>query len=132
MAYAATVEIVREGSRGLVVTVTETEAAAASEKEIVDTTTGFRPGPCRLRRCIAPPLSAGSAATRQPRLAVAAAATAGQVRYTATSTAVASTIDETMTVPVTLEGKLYHRSQVNAGADNSMVTVYHLITGWTD
>ena len=131
MAYAATVGIVREGSRGLVVTVTETEGAASSEKEIVDTTTGFRPGPCRLVRCIATH-SAGTAATRQPRLGVAAAATAGQVRYQATATAVATAINEQQAVPISCEGKLFHRSQPNAGTDNSMITIYHLTTGWTD
>ena len=131
MAYAATVDIKREGTRGLVVTVTETEGAAASEKEIVDSVTGFRPGPVRIVKCIATH-SAGSAATRQPRLGIAAAATTGQVRYQATATAVATAINEQLTQPVTAEGKLYHRSQVNAGTDNSMITVYHLLTGWTD
>lgn len=131
MAYAATVGIVKQGSRGLVVTVTETDGAAASEKEIVDSTTGFRPGPCLLIRCIAT-RSSGTAATRQPRLGVAAAATPIQVRYTATATAVATTIDEMVTKPVPCEAVLFHRSQPNAGTDNAMITVYHFLTGWAD
>lgn len=127
MAYAATVTVVDNGSQEQVVTITETDGAAASEVALVDTTTGrgVRAG-FRLERVIAT-RSAGTAATRQPRLAVAAAATASQIRYLATATAVATTIDDALrdTFPVSLgSSSLYHRSQPDAGTDNVMATTY--------
>jgi hypothetical protein len=108
-----------------VVTVTETEGGASSEVELV-TAGGDRPPRAgRLLRCIAT-RSAGTATTRQPRLGIAAAATTGQIRYQATTTAVGTTIDEQPTASVTYEGPaLYHRSQPDAGSDNAMITVYH-------
>jgi len=127
MAYAAVVTVVDNGSQEQVVTITETEGAAASEAEIVDTTTGrrVRPG-SRLERVIAT-RSAGTAATRQPRLAIAAAATAGEIRYLASATAVATTIDDALrsVFPIALgSSTLYHRSQPDAGSDNAMITQY--------
>jgi hypothetical protein len=132
MAYAAVVTVADNGSHEQVVTITETDGAAASEVEVVDSVTGRGPRPgSRLERVIAPPPSAGNAATRQPRLAIAAAATAGQIRYLATATAVATTIDDALrsAFPISLGGsKLYHRSTPDAGADNAMVTTYILST----
>jgi hypothetical protein len=131
MAYAAVVTVVDNGSQEQVVTITETDGAAASEVEVVDSVTGrgLRAG-SRLERVIAT-RSAGTAATRQPRLAVAAAATAIEIRYLATATAVATTIDDALRTvfPIALGGsKLYHRSIPDAGADNAMVTTYILST----
>jgi hypothetical protein len=127
MAYAVAVSVVDNGSVEQQVIITETDGAAASEVELVDTTTGrrVRPG-SRLERVIAT-RSAGTAATRQPRLAIAAAATAGQIRYLATATAVATTIDDALrdVFPISLgSSTLYHRSQPDAGADNAMITQY--------
>ena len=131
MAYAATVTVTDNGSLEQVVTITETDGAAASEVALVDSVTGrgVRPG-SRLERVIAT-RSAGTATTRQPRLAVAAAATTGQIRYMVTATAVATKIDDTdrNTLPAALgSSSLYHRSQPDAGADNAMVTTYILST----
>lgn len=126
MAYTATVTISRPSSRLTVVTVTETECGSTSETELV-TSAGDRPLRAgRILRVIAT-RSAGTAAARQPRLAIASAASSIQIRYQATSTAVGTTIDESPTAGPTYEGpSLYHRSQPDAGSDNSFVTVYHL------
>ena len=129
MAYAATVTVVDNGSLEQVVTITETDGAAASEVALVDTTTlrGVRAG-FRLERVICP-AATGTLTTRQPRLSVAAAATAGQYRYQATATAKATVIDDALrdTFPISLGSSLlYHRSQPDAGADNVMTTVYIL------
>ena len=123
---AVTVAVQRQGSLGWVVTITETSGGAAPEAELVDTVTGLRPPPAWLQRCIAT-RSAGTAATRQPRLGVAAAATTIQIRYQATAMAVATTIDDAVRTvfPIFCEGRLFHRSQWNAGADNDGVTIYH-------
>jgi hypothetical protein len=82
----------------------------------------------RLDRVICPPAT-GTLTTRQPRLAVAAAASSGQVRYQATVTAKATVIDDALrdTFPVSLgSSSLYHRSQPDAGTDNVMTTTYIL------
>lgn len=131
MAYAATVTVVDNGSREQVVTITETDGAAASEVALVDSVTsrGVRAG-SRLERVICP-AATGTLTTRQPRLSVAAAATAGQYRYLATATAKATVIDDALrdTFPISLgSSSLYHRSQPDAGADNVMTTVYILST----
>lgn len=128
MAYTAVVSVVSTGSLSCRVTITETEGASASEVELVDSTTGRRPLPGWLQRCVAT-RSAGTAATRQPRLGRAASATGADILYQATATAVATTIDDgaRTAFPILLgSGKLFHRSQPNAGSDNSMVTVYDI------
>jgi len=131
MAYAAVVTVADNGSQEQVVTITETDGAAASEVQVVDSVTGrgVRAG-SRLERVICPPAT-GTLATRQPRLAVAAGATSGQVRYQATATAKATVIDDALrdAFPISLgSSTLYHRSIPDAGADNAMVTTYILST----
>lgn len=127
MAYTAAVTVADNGSLEQVVTVSETEGAATSETPLVDTTSGrgVRPG-SRLERVICP-AATGTLTTRQPRLSVAAAATAGQYRYLATATAKATVIDDALrdTFPISLgSSSLYHRSQPDAGSDNVMTTTY--------
>lgn len=130
MAYIADVRITQPSAGEFVVTITETEAAASSEVELLDTGTGARlPYPGRIIRCITPP-STGTGATRQPRLAIAAGASTGQVRYEATATAKATKIDEQPVVSLTAESSLFHRSQAASGTDNACTTVYHYKVGW--
>jgi len=127
MAYTGTVSIIPKGSLAWDVVITETECGASSEVELVDSTTGAKlPAGVWLQRVIAT-RSAGTATTRQPRLGVAAAATASQIRYLATATAVGTTIDEAArtNMPVSLMGpRLFHRSIPDAGSDNSFTTIY--------
>lgn len=130
MAYTATVDITELSAGEYTIQIDETEVEATSEVELLDSVTGRRlPYPGRIIRCIAPP-STGTGATRQPRLAIAASASTGQVRYEATATAKATKIDEQPAVSLTAESSLFHRSQPASGTDNVCSTTYHYKVGW--
>lgn len=133
MAYAATVTVTRRtisGRRHYTVEVTETEAAAASEWSTaqaddlpaIGTITHFQAT-----------LTAGSAATIQPRLGKATGwANDTQGEITRQSTAAAHINDAGLvrySIPEGTVPRLFGRSTVNAGADNTVVTIIEIVEG---
>ena len=124
MAYAATVTVTRKGSE-ILVTVSETEAASGSEATITIGVTKFR-----VHRQICT-LSSGSGASVDPILGRATSLSGANVILD--NDAAAATADNSVTGGVTgysSDGILYHRSKVNTGTDNTVVSEYHLTVGW--
>ena len=124
MAYAATVTVTRKGSE-ILVTVSETEAASGSEATITIGVTKFR-----VHRQICT-LSSGSGASVDPILGRATSPSGANVILD--NDAAAATADNSVTGGVTgysSDGILYHRSKVNTGTDNTVVSEYHLTVGW--
>ncbi len=128
MAYANTVTVLKKGAEVLV-TITETEAGATSEPDAIDL------GYVRMRlikqECH---LTAGTGTTVDPILGKAtdpANATNADKIIASNGTAAANIYNQPAT-PVTMDitGVVYHRSQVDAAADNSITTTYHFLVGW--
>ena len=130
MAYAAAVAIVKGSDGGRnhwAVTITETEAAAASEWSV--------PG-LDLRVTIKSykvTITAGTGVTVNPILGSAAAFTANTQTHIATNTSTAIHINDQTELRCNLAtATLYGRSTVNAAADNTIVTEIMLVEGWAD
>ena len=125
MAYAATVTVTRKGSE-VVVTIAETEGAAASEATIE---LGFTKGV--ILRQLADK-TAGSASTLDPILGTASNPS-GNTVVIENDTA-ADPIDNSWSgggvTFHTSTGKLYHRSVPDSGSDNTIATEYHIKVGW--
>lgn len=135
MAYASTVTVKQQRSGCFILTITETEAAAASEVEIdPDDPAGDssqpaipKTGRVLARTCS---LTAGTGTTVDPVL--------GQITNPANSawrmennTAAVRTHEVNVTpIPYHLSGSFFHRSVVDAAADNSITTVYYIVAGW--
>jgi hypothetical protein len=130
MAYASTITVQEAGSGLFVVTISETEAAAASETEIDLAAEGLPPvGAVVARRCA---VTSGTATTVQPVLGDATDPENGASWVFDTETA-ANPVHQQPAVPVTFGTQVssfFHRSKVDAGADNSVTTVYHFRRGW--
>lgn len=130
MAYAATVAVSYKGAvngrETFLVTITETEAAAASEWSVtglpdIGTITHYQAT-----------LTAGSGATINPILGKAASFSADTQNHIATNTNTAVHINDGARTPYTLQGgagTIYGRSTVNAGADNSISTLFVVVEG---
>ena len=130
MAYASTITVQEAGSGFFVVTISETEAAAASETEINLSTQGLPPvGAVVARRCA---VTAGTGTTVQPVMGNATDPDNGAAWLFSTDTA-ANPVHQQNAVPITYGtgvSSFFHRSKVNAGADNTVTTVYHFRRGW--
>jgi len=137
MAYAAAISVTQyasgvpaEDELGPVyqVTITETEAAAASEAEIVLADEGL-PTVGRIihRGC---KLTSGTGTTVSPVSGeLTDPANAAFYRFQFGGTA-AALVNEQPTKPLAYVGSsLFHRSGVNAGTDNSITTVYLIVAG---
>ena len=126
MAYASVVTVIRKG-REVVVTIAETEAAAASEADPIEL--GFVRGRIIRQVCV---LTSGTATTVDPIIGTTTDPSgAAVVLENATA---AATVDNQITGGATFNsstGILYHRSVVDgASADNVIATTYHILVGW--
>ena len=122
MAYGAVITLTRKGNDYLV-QITETEAGGATEATI----TGI-PIRGRVLRQQAT-LTAGTGTTIDPILGNAANPTAAAASLIVENATAAATIDNMSdpSVPyVSATGTLYHRSVCDAGADNSVTTLYYV------
>jgi len=132
MAYAATrtySESVIAGRRHLLITISETELAAASETTLA---LGYFPsGKWKIAR-IKDLLVSGSGATIAPVFGTATDPTSGTVAYVGTSGVAAASHDTTNSGAgfVGDGATLYWRSVPNAGADNVASTKLYLAEGW--
>lgn len=118
---------------GCEITITETGASSTSEVELTIALLG-KPLPVkgRIVRVISK-RSAGTGTTIQPTIGTVTNPSGTTIRYEATATAVATTIDDQPTAPPTYRlvgSSLFHRLRPDAGADNDAVTVYHILPGW--
>ena len=124
MAYAASVTGTRRGGE-ILVTISETEAASTSEASIDLGVQKFR-----VHRQICQ-LTSGTGTTVDP--IVGNATNPSGISVILENDTAAATADNSVTGGVTgyvSNGTLYHRSQVDAGSDNSISTQYHLVVGW--
>ena len=130
MAYTATTTVEHllgsAPARVFRVTVTETECANSSETTFqLSSSGGLHPVKIGLMYRVQSVKSSGSAATLQPRLGSATAATGVQVQYLATAGA---SVDDQPAAPVaicgTSTGTFYHRTQPDTGTNNAVTTVY--------
>ena len=129
MAYAATVTLTRKGT-DYVVTISETEAAAASEATI----TGLPVRGRVLRQKCS--LTAGTGTTVDPTLTLPSGGTG--VNIVVENDTAAANVDNGSdpAIPFANTGPtMYHKSVVDAATDNSVTTVYYIsggspATGW--
>ena len=124
MAYAASVTVTRRGGE-ILVTISETEAASTSEASIDLGVQKFR-----VFRQICQ-LTSGTGTTVDPILGNAT--NPSGINVIRENDTAAATADNSITGGVTgyvSNGTLYHRSQVDAGTDNSVSTEYHIVVGW--
>tara|TARA_B100000519_G_scaffold148569_1_gene129443 strand:- start:1845 stop:2219 length:375 start_codon:yes stop_codon:yes gene_type:complete len=124
MAYAATVTVDRRG-REIRVTISESDAASSSEASIDLGVQKFR-----VHRQISS-LTSGTGTTVDPILGNATSPSGANVILE--NDTAAATTDNSITGGTTgyvANGTLYHRSQVDAGTNNVIVSIYHLTVGW--
>ena len=125
MAYSNTAVLTHLGGRDYKLVIQETEAGAATEATI----TGL-PTKGVVTAQLATKAS-GTAATIAPILVTAAgSALAVQTVIQATAAADQSNQADPPAQYQVDSGTLYHRSACNAGADNTITTVYLLRAGW--
>lgn len=135
MAYAATVTVdhLTGGypERVFRVTIAETDCGTTSETSFqLASAGGMHPVRVAQMYRVQAAKSSGSAATLQPRLGAAAAASGVQIQYLATA---AASVDDQPAAPVVIYGSaagiFYHRSQPDTGSDNAITTVYLIEEG---
>jgi len=130
MAYASSITVQQAGTGLYVVKITETEAAATSEVQINLATQGLPAvGSVVARRCA---VTSGTGTTVDPVLGNATDPANGASWLFDNDTA-ANPVHEQPAVPITYGTQVssfFHRSKVDAGADNSITTVYHFRQGW--
>tara|TARA_R100001082_G_scaffold77228_1_gene45074 strand:+ start:1730 stop:2110 length:381 start_codon:yes stop_codon:yes gene_type:complete len=126
MAYAASITITELGGRDLLVQISETEAAAASEATI----TGLPTKGLVISQLA--DLTAGSATTIDPRLTTASGSTLSvqTVVENGTAAATVSNLADPAVPYYSATGTLYHKSVVSGSSDNSVTTVYIIKAGW--
>lgn len=130
MAYASTITVQTAATGLYVVRIDETEASATDEVEIDLAAEGLPAcGAVVARRCV---VTAGTATTVQPVLGDVTDPenAAGWLFDTEPA---ANPVHQQPAVPVsygTQVSSLFHRSKPDAGADNTVVTVYHVRQGW--
>ena len=125
MAYSSTVVISNLGKGRLSVTITETEAAATSEAVI----TGIPITAALLKQvCV---LTSGTGATVDPILgATTNPSGASIIVENETAAAVINNMASPAIPFATTTGTIYHRSKVNAGTDNSIISRYLFKSDW--
>jgi hypothetical protein len=138
MAYSASITVTKVGHANVekarqelfVVQIDETEAAAASEAEIDLAAEGLPFTGRIVARQIA--LIGGTGTTVSPLIgSVTDPATNSLFLFSFGGTA-AATVREQPTKPIVYysAGSLFHRSVVDAAADNVIRTVYYIAAGW--
>lgn len=131
MAYAFVATVTQVGRQEFLVRIEETEADPASEAEIEGVPLVGR---VLRQQCIP---TAGSATTVWPVLGETSPADTPD-RIVVEPEAAAALIDiqgsatyfDATKSPTRPVGVLYHRSRPDAGADNSIVSIYHITTAW--
>ncbi len=125
MAYSSTVVISNLGKGRLSVTITETEAAATSEAVI----TGIPITASLLKQvCV---LTSGTGATVDPILgATTNPSGAAIIVENSDAAAVINNLASPAIPFATTTGTIYHRSKVNAGTDNSIISRYLFKSDW--
>ena len=135
MAYAAVVGVERlkvSGRRQWIVTVAETELAAASEFTVGDTAGEQLPRLCTLRSYKAT-LTAGTGTTVNPTLGNVTGFTVSTQGHIATNDTTAAHIHDNTPVRLHLPtGELFVRTTVDAAADNVAATVMVIVEGHQD
>lgn len=130
MAYASTITVQQAGTGLYVVLISETEATTTSEVEIDLAAQGLPAcGAVVARRCA---VTSGTGTTVDPVLGNATDPENGAGWLFSNDTA-ANPVHEQPAVAITYGtqvSSLFHRSKVDAGADNSITTVYHFRQGW--
>ena len=128
MAYATVNTVTRQGDQ-VRVTISETDAAAASESSAIET--GQKYLTLLSQAAI---LSSGTGATIDPRVGTKTGFAKGDGLSYETGTAAAAVLNnnvlQVMNRCYTADGKLYHRSTVNAGTNNAITTEYLFKIGW--
>ena len=127
MAYTPTVTITAVGSGDYVVQVSETEAGTATEATIQGL-----PPKGRIRAQIAQ-LVSGTGTTIDPVLGTATNPAASALTKILGNGTPAAGINNQASRPIDyydVDGTLYHRSICDAGADNAVVTIYLISSGW--
>ena len=124
MAYAASITITELGGRDLLVQISETDAAVASEATITGLPT---------KGLVISQLADLTAATTiDPRLTTASGSTLSvqTVVENGTAAATVSNLADPAVPYYSATGTLYHKSVVSGSSDNSVTTVYIIKAGW--
>ena len=126
MAYNSAVTVTHVGGRDYVVTITETDAAAASEATIA----GLPRKGIVLSQLA--DKTGGSANTIDPILTTASGSTLSTqvVLENATAAATISNLADPAVPYYSATGTLYHKSVVDTGTNNAVTTVYIIRAGW--
>ena len=126
MAYSASVTLTHAGGRDYVITISETEAAAASEATI----TGLPKKGLILSQLA--DKTAGAATTLDPKLTTATGSTLSTqtVIENGTAAATISNLADPAIPYYSPTGVLFHKTQVDTGTNNSVITVYLIRAGW--
>ena len=133
MAYASTITVTPapNGPRaGWVLTISETDAAATSETEIVLAAEGLPPvGRVYSQLCIP---TAGAATTVDPVLGEVTDPATGAWRIE--NETAAALVHNAVSAGVRYSGitSMFHRSKVDTGTNSSVTSRYYIAAGWTD
>lgn len=133
MAYAANITITKLSIRDYFVSISETDAQNTSETTIVDSTTSKTlPLQGRVLRQVCF-FSSGTGSTVDPVLGTATGV-AGINIIMENDVASALIDNQPVTgIPYYSEtGTLYHKSKVDSGTNNSVVTHYYIREGWVE
>ena len=131
MAYSSTIVVRKQGVH-LVVTIAELEAATGSETTAIET--GYRYLTLLSQEC---KLTAGTGTTVNPSFGTKALFVLGDgLVYLNGGAAAEAVHNDTISFRsgapslFTTDGKLFHKSSVDAAADNSVSTTYLFKIGW--
>jgi hypothetical protein len=125
MAYANTVGVTRK-SNEVLVTISESEVASSSEADVI--ALGFTKGRILRQTCV---LMSGTGTTVDPVIGIATNPAGANIALE--NGTAAATVDNQVAGGATFfatTGNLYHRSNPDAGTDNTIVTTYHILVGW--
>lgn len=126
MAYTATIAIEVVGASATAIYITETDCSATDEAVIPNS-----PAQGEVKRQICVRIS-GTCTTVDPILGTIANP-AGTIRVVVENETPAAVCDTEGTATYTIQSggqTLYHRSRPDAGADNVIQSVYHIVSGW--
>lgn len=124
MAYAAVVTVTRRGSE-ILVEIAETDCEATSEATVTLAVNKFK---IHRQMC---ELDSGTGTTIDP--IIGNAANPSGIAVLLSNDTAAEAVDNSLTGGICCfdaDGVLYHRSQPDAGTDNTVTTLYLLTVGW--
>ena len=130
MAYNNPSPTVTKSKRSVVVIIEETDAEATSEPQAIEL--GFKYGRVLMQRCHL--ASGGTGTTVDPVLGTTTDPAATAKNVIISNGSPGASISNQLGAPgvpfYTETGKLYHRSVVDSGNDNTISTEYHIVQGW--